>query len=162
MITQKQIIDYISDNIENIGSITNKPISYFQNVRKFVHCISQDDEAIKGFEKMIEYAIGGVGVVNSKGELIGAFSVSDLKLVSKDKYFFSKLYKNATEFLEILDETYWKRPYTLKTVTLKDTLEDVINLLKIWELHRVYVIDDNNKPIGVVGIKECLQEILSS
>jgi len=160
MITQKQIISYFHEHIEEIGSVSKKPISYFQNVLKYVYCISQYEETINAFDKMITHSVGGVGVINSSGEIIGAISLSDLKLVSKDKEFFSKLYKTAADFMVMLDKNYWERPYALKTVTTKDTLEDVIKKLKYWNLHRIYVVDDEKKPIGVVGIKECLQEIL--
>jgi predicted transcriptional regulator len=43
---------------------------------------------------------------------------------------------------------------------MKDSLEDVINKLHIWKLHRIFIIDKDKKPIGVVGLKEILNEIL--
>jgi len=109
---------------------------------------------------MLKKQVGGVAVVNSSGEIIGAFSLTDLKIISRDNKLFEKLYKNTSDFLTVLDQTYSERPYLVKTVTMKDSLEDVINKLHIWKLHRIFVVDKDKKPVGVVGLKEILNEIL--
>jgi len=74
---------------------------------------------------------------------------------------FRKLFNKASDFLSELDRSYTERPYFVKTVGLyNNNLEDVINKLSTWNLHRIFVVDDFNKPIGVVGIKDVLKEII--
>jgi len=110
---------------------------------------------------MLEKNVGGVGVLNGDGEIKGALSLVDLKIVSQDNKFFEKLYKKTKDFLKDLDSTYAERPYLIKTATMKDTIEDVVHKLHIWNLHRIYVVDRFKRPIGVVGIREILNEIIS-
>jgi CBS domain-containing protein len=160
LITQKNLIDFVHTNLYSIGSNSKRPLSMFRNVIKKVHCISTSDEAIKAFEVMNKKEIGGVGVTNNKGELVGTISLQDLKIVSNDERMFKKLYNSAKDFMIHLDKTYLERPYTIKTLKVYDTLEDVVNKLHYWKIHRVFIVDDDKNPIGVVGIKEVLQEVL--
>jgi len=160
LITQREIISYIYNNIPYIGTITKKHLGNCKNVNKSVISVSEDDEAIKGFDLMLKNQVGGVTVVNSSGEIVGALSLTDLKIVSRDNKLFEKLYNKTSEFLVALDQTYSERPYLVKTVSMKDNLEDVINKLHIWKLHRIFVVDKDKKPVGVVGLKEILNEIL--
>jgi CBS domain-containing protein len=49
----------------------------------------------------------------------------------------------------------------LKTVTINDTLEDVINTLAEHRIHRLFIVNDDRKPIGVISLKDLLLEILN-
>jgi len=93
LITQRQIIQYLYENINNVGSNSKRPIHMFRNSIKYVHCIKEEDEAIKGFQLMTEKEIGGVGVLNNKNEIIGTISLQDLKIIVQDKQLFRRLYK---------------------------------------------------------------------
>ena len=47
-------------------------------------------------------------------------------------------------------------------MTKYDSLRHCITQLRLYNLHRLYVVDGNDNPIGVVGVKEILSEIINS
>jgi len=160
LITQKQIIDLMYESRNEIGTIMQKKLSSCSGLLKYVYCINESDDVIKGFELMVENNIGGVAVVYKNQEITGALSLSDLKLISTDDKMFQKLFRNASSYLEELDSKYYDRAYGIKTVNLSNTLEDVLTKLFTCNLHRVFIVDSLKRPIGVVGIKDILKEIL--
>jgi predicted transcriptional regulator len=85
-----------------------------------------------------------------------------LQICIDDKFLFKRLFKSTKEFISDLDSKYFERPYYIKTVNSDDTLEDVLNKLYTFKLHRIYITNESKKPIGLVGIKEILQEVLFS
>lgn len=57
--------------------------------------------------------------------------------------------------------TEGQRPKRVQVCKESHTLEQVINLLADHSIHRVFVVDDAKKPIGVITLKDVLLEILS-
>ena len=50
-----------------------------------------------------------------------------------------------------------QRPKRVQVCKDSHTLEQVINLLADHSIHRVFVVDDAKKPIGVLHIHDCLR-----
>jgi len=129
--------------------------------------------------------VTGVAVVDDTGKLKGNLSLRDLKAMSTDGRFFWRLYQTVDNYLTklkkevkgklvpLLLEWSWsytpsfdyrlegQRPKRVQSCKASDTLEHAINLLADHSIHRVYVVDDAKKPIGVVTLKDVLCEILA-
>jgi 5'-AMP-activated protein kinase, regulatory gamma subunit len=158
MLTQSQFIQFISKNLSSLGTKKNKPISEFTNSLKKVEIVEESQKSMFAFNKMSKSGITGVGVVNSKGELSGVLSVRDLKIVANDEKIFLKLFLSVEDFIKCIHSE--NRPKKVISVTVKDTLETVVKLLSENKIHRVFVVDEKKKPIGVVSLKDVLYEIL--
>jgi CBS domain-containing protein len=52
------------------------------------------------------------------------------------------------------------RPTHMVSCVGSETIADVINKLAENHIHRVYIVDDANKPVGLVSLKDLLAEIL--
>jgi CBS domain-containing protein len=162
MITQIEVINYLHKMTEDskiIGSILFKPLSKIESVFKEVITVSEEDQAIVAFKLMVKNNIGGVGVVNKKGELVGALSLQDMKMVSNEKEYFIMLYGTVSKLINYLHVNVEGRPYYVKTLEYDDSILDAINVLHKWKLHRVFVVK-NYKPVGIVSIRNVLSEIL--
>jgi CBS domain-containing protein len=59
------------------------------------------------------------------------------------------------------DVTEGQRPKRVQVCKKTHSLEHAINLLADHSIHRVFVVDDEKKPIGVITLKDVLFEILS-
>jgi len=53
------------------------------------------------------------------------------------------------------------RPRFVVSAKMNDTLEQVIQKLVEHKIHRLYVIDDDHKPVGVISLKDILMEIIT-
>jgi CBS domain-containing protein len=161
LITQSHIVEYLSKHMNTLGTKKDKPIELFRNVFKEVFSIGHRELAIHAFSKMNKLHVHGCAVVNEKGELVNTLSVRDLKTILNDEKLYDSLLLTVHEFIEYIHSVDTNRPNTLITCERTDTLEHVIGLLNKHHLHRIFLRDPQKKiPIGVVGLKEVLYEII--
>ena len=66
--------------------------------------------------------------------------------------YFMHLLLPVTQFLKT--QHSWKAPVT---VTLSSTLETVLLKLCWFRLHRVWIVDEENRPIGVITLTDVLK-----
>lgn len=162
LITDSQVLNFLYENIDKIGPKVDKPVSDM-NVLKEVISIKESQPAIDAFNLMVKEAISGVAVVDDMGHLVGNLSVRDLKVMAPDGGLFWRVYGSAKNFLDKLHTEYAGsgRPATIQTCTVNDTLKTVITKLAANRIHRLFVVNDRNIPIGVVSLRDVLVEILS-
>jgi len=164
VLTQSQVVEYIHENINLIGSLKDKKVGTMKNVYKEVKSIDLDTPAIKGFQLMTASGFSGLAVLDGHGRVTDNLSARDLKAIRFENQLFHRLFFPVKEFLRILDDERnigEKRPVIRKIVRESDTLEHVINVLVSYQIHRVYLVDDNDKPLGVVSLKDVLLELIS-
>jgi CBS domain-containing protein len=75
------------------------------------------------------------------------------------------LYEPIGDFLKLIynqtnDGKSSKRPKPMDaiTITLDSTLEEAMDLLIRHRIHRVFVVNDRNKLLGVVSISDVIQQ----
>jgi len=162
LITDSQVLTFLHENIDKIGPKVDRPVSEMNVLREVVR-IKESQPAVEAFNLMVKEAISGVAVVDDKGHLVGNLSVRDLKVMAPDGGLFWRLYGSAKNFLDKLHQEYAGsgRPSSVQTCTVNDTLKHIINKLAANRIHRLYVVDDKNVPIGVVSLRDVLLEVVS-
>jgi 5'-AMP-activated protein kinase regulatory gamma subunit len=163
LITQSQVIRFLQQNLHLLGDKRLTPAKDMQGVMHQVFAINIRQRAIDAFQQLVEKAVTGVAVVDDTGKLKGNLSLRDLKAMSTDGRFFWRLYQTVDNYLTKLKKEVkeGQRPKRVQSCKASDTLEHAINLLADHSIHRVYVVDDAKKPIGVVTLKDVLCEILA-
>jgi len=165
IITQSQILQILARNMDILGEKKNKPVhqttSYFEEVVS----VNEESTAFEAFKIMVEKDISGLAVIDKEGKLVAAISLKDLKSMSTDTRLFWRLYQTVHNFLlkvrKESNETGGDRPRTVVTVKPQDTLETVIKKLQEHKIHRVFIVDEHKKPVGVISLKDLLREIIS-
>jgi len=160
VVTQSQVIKYLANHMAEIGTIRNKPIIEMEGVIKSVHSIKETATAMDAFSLMVKEKVSGIAIVNDKGKITANISLKDLKGVSAEAKFFWRLLNSAKSFADSVHEESKHRKFPI-TVQTKNTLEDVITTLVTNNVHHVYIVDDEFKPIGVMGLREVLLQVLS-
>jgi len=164
IISQSQIIQMICKNLDILGEKKNQPVNTMENYFEDVLCVHEDSSTIEAFKTMVAKEISGMAVINTEGKLVAALSLKDLKAMSTDARLFWRLHQTVKNFLLKVrkenDETGGDRPRTVVTVKSQDTLETVLKKLSEHKIHRVFIIDDNKKPLGVISLKDVVREIL--
>jgi len=162
MVTQSHLVKLLHDNLELIGEKRNKPLHLVPEAIKPVITMNENDSAVDSFKKMIEKAISGVAIVNDTGKLVGNLSASDMKAISTDGRMFWRLYETNKNFIAKVRKDSEGRPRGVVHVKTSDTIETAIKQLSEHNLHHVYLVDDERKPIGVISLKDILLQIISN
>eukprot|EP01121_Diplochlamys_sp_Union-15-3_P016620 TRINITY_DN5691_c0_g1_i2.p1 TRINITY_DN5691_c0_g1~~TRINITY_DN5691_c0_g1_i2.p1 ORF type:complete len:341 (+),score=50.05 TRINITY_DN5691_c0_g1_i2:86-1108(+) len=160
LITQSQMISFINANLPILGDKKNKPLSQCLHSKKVI-TIAETKAALDAFTLMTENSLSGLPVVNSDGKLVGNISLRDLKAIREDGHMFWRLYQSVSTFLmRVKNEFYKDRPNSLVTVAEDNTLQDAITKMAEHKIHRVYIVDSNDKPLYVITISEVMEELL--
>lgn len=101
---------------------------------------------------MQQKKVNGLVIVDEDGLLVGSFSASDLRRLSV--HTLHRLTGTLQEFLS-LDKQQKLPP----TVMLSSTLTAVVTLLASEHIHRVWVIDEQRKPIGIVTMTDVIKKL---
>jgi len=164
IITQSQLVQFLHEHLNMIGEKKNKTIEMVPDALKSVFHVHEDQLAIEAFKMMTEHALSGVAIVDSDGKLVGNISLVDLKAISPDGRMFHRLYQTAKNFILKIRKEYAEkdgRPRSVVFVKPTDTLETAIRVLAEHKIHRVYVVDDEHKPIGIISLKDILLQVVS-
>ena len=105
------------------------------------------NEALKLFE---ERMISGAPVVDPEGSVVGVFSRSDLTsaLARQDDFTITLVDQRMTPFV------FHARP--------DQPVLDLLEMMTTARIHRVVVVDEKNRPVGMVTSLDLLKEYLES
>jgi CBS domain-containing protein len=152
IVTQSDIVHWVSDHLQLLGKMRALSVRDMDSCIQYVLSVSQHERTIDAFRMMRIMRVSGLAVVNKKGRMIANLSAKDLKKIAKDGKYMSRLFEEVGSFRD--------HRKTLKFVKLSNTLEDVFNLFKRHQIHRVYIVDDGMYPIGVISLTDIIRELL--
>ena len=119
--------------------------------------ISTDATAWTAFKLLEVSNVSGVAVVDGMGKLVGNTSAKDLKLFMLDRGNLSldQLildYLSAIRQRELTNEVH-----PSCSVTVSASIGHVIELMHATKYHRVFVVDKEGRPIGVLSVTDILR-----
>lgn len=144
VISQSDVVRYLRDNIKLLGESVNKPINELNMISASELVVAQADQtAISAFKLIATNLVSAVPIVDKEGVLAGTLSVSDLRLIQDD---LSPLLLSALQYKSS------QEPRPAVVCTSNATLGSVIETLANSNVHRVWVVDEQQKPISVIPI----------
>lgn len=158
LLTQSDIIRFAAENLmwikrEPLFQKTLRQVSLGQ--RKPI-IVQPDIIAYQAF-KEIHNKEGreGVALVDNDGKLIANISASNIKGMTRANI--QLLYRPLTDFLaRDRKRGWWQLPVT---TTLDTTLENVLLQFVGAKVHRMYIVDDDGKPVGEVSISDIVRQL---
>jgi len=161
LITQSRLINFFKEHMDKLGNKKNKPLTMNKHWFHEISSVKTEDIAIEAFKLMTTKNLTGVAVLDDNGKLYGSMELRDLKAIHADGAMFWRLHEPVSTFLEKMKREY--RGVTGHVVTIKpeDTLETAINMMAEHKLHRIYIVDPDMKPLGVVTLKNILLDIIT-
>jgi len=162
VLTQSQVVHWFCDHRSSFPTM-KKTLENLHIGQSGIISISWNSRAIEAFQLIWNKRISAVAVVNDDGILVGNISVSDLKLIGYDATLISRLFYPIKEFLRVIRAPHdAEHPISQPIFVKKDsTLGEVVRKLVETRFHRVYVVDENYKPVGVVSNLEVLKALCS-
>jgi len=170
LITQTDVVQFLFQNRTRLGDIISSPIKSWSQV-KHVESIEVNDTLADSFRIMWEHEISGVAVVDKDGSLVGNISASDIKISHTCEDMLKNLFDPIHQFLGLeteKNETELKpRSSSLssstsrahgesKCLNMEDTLENVLEAIVDNHIHRVFLVDNEKKPIGVISLSDII------
>jgi len=160
IITQSRVINFLSKQLPKVPHIANRTLRdwYTNNESEPVPCINSKEKAVNAFRTMVDKRVSGLAVVNDDGIMIGCISASDIKRSNKRESLFHDLNLPVYEYLLNSSSPDSKENTSLDPIccTLDDTIEQVLQKLSSKHIHRLFIVDKENRPQKVVTLCDIL------
>jgi len=155
VVTQRQLVEFLlTRGGDKLNPITTQKIVEIIPSRSRIISIGINDLLIDAFKKMDANDVSGMPVVDSDGNLIGNISVTDLKYLD----FRDKL-KAIKDLFSPIGEFFTKLPRmriiaVRKDESLLDAMEGAIK----HKVHRVYVLNEDDKLYSVISLSDIIAQ----
>jgi len=152
-ITQSDLIKFIFSKRELFTEKAHLTLEQLNIGTLNVVSVHDYDHVVEALKVIATKNISAVAVVNEAGRLVGDIGAHDIRCVNPGtEGFVENLLLPIKQFLQ----NYKTAPPV--TLGIKSTLEELLNTIESKKVHRVFIVDDNQKLLGVV----CLGDIIKS
>jgi CBS domain-containing protein len=157
LVSETDLTKFLLKHAQEIGPILQQRIEDLNLVNplgKSVHFISVNESALAAFQKMKQQNVHALAILNEDGKLVGNISASDLRNIDVEKL--AHVNKSVVQFLESIGRKWV--PVTGKPRTL---LEEAMSIATVAEVHRIWVTNEQEKPLGVLTLSDLFQPLTS-
>lgn len=155
MLTQSAVLDEMTRSNPAFASVTSKSLKelgWTEHSKRHVLTVNMHATYWEAFSMMSKNLVSAVPIVSDKGVMIGNLSVKDLRNMITDPAKFPSLSVPMSEFPSF--------PLHLMTCRERDTLQSVMEKLSQTKVHRLYLVDDHCRPVGVVSLGDILAKFV--
>jgi CBS domain-containing protein len=160
IVTRFRLLEYVFQNESRFELGLKQAIVDFKHQTKTVQFVYENEMLIAALAKIWNEQISGVAVVSKDGRIVGNISANDLKVIpvsaiGEHALQFPILFQPCSNFLPL---TRFGKPIK---VNQHDTLLFAIQTVMESKVHRVYVVDDFDAPLSVIGLGDFLEYFLA-
>jgi len=159
ILTQSALIRWLADHLQLLGNVVNKTIKQLKLGLKIVISVSSEEAAIEAFKLMARHKITAVAIVSPEGQLLANLSAKDIKVVDTHSLLGS-LYKSTLQYVGAAHEMEPNIPAPIIYCKATNTLGEIISRLAVLKRHRLYVVDESKRPVGLITLGDIVREIL--
>ncbi len=159
IITQSALMQTLSANLERFGSVGKRTLAQLGLASPArVFSVTTEDKLRKAFQLIKENDISAVPVVDPvTGAIKGNISARDARLLVSSSKIYKLLNMPIRVYLDVVSDG---AENSAITCTGADTMEDVIKRLVRSRIHRVYVVDGQQRVIRVVSLRNILRKFV--
>jgi CBS domain-containing protein len=162
-VTQSALVQHFSKNSAKLGRFAECSLAELGFQPKTVFSVKEHAPAIDAFKLMSEHKITGVPILDSEGEIITNISSKELRNVLTDPQFLDKLQLPAERFAsELKSKTFLHNAETMYPkicCKFSHKFIDVLSKLAATKIHRIYVVEDGSRPIGVISLDDIVAKV---
>jgi CBS domain-containing protein len=162
IISQWTIANYLAtvptDDKEWIPSL-REPVSK-ANYTRDVICCDRNKSALEAFLLMHEKKISCVGITDENGVICGVLSASDLKGFQLFLDDFGDLLQSVEEFLKTIRKKQGRSEKFVISISPDTSVKDIVRIFNEEIIHRVFIVDEGSKPIGVFSLSDLLKNLV--
>jgi CBS domain-containing protein len=152
VISQSDILGFVYENVKLIPDIlANKTLEELKFVRPLIY-VRIDSPFVDALEILYKNKISGLALVDNEFHLRGNFSASDLRGMSPTSFH----YFNGSVLMFLAKGTHSSGSRPSLDTPPTTTLREAILSLKRNKIHRIYVADQSDRPLGLVTISDVI------
>jgi len=149
IVSQSDVVRLLHRSNQYLTATTTKTIQELGLDTGIAYSVRNDATLIEAFNAIIANNVTGIAIVNfSNGEIINNLSASDLKGITEASFF------RLEAQLHTIFAGSPKMPPV--TCTSNTKLQDVLSMIEKTGVHRVYVVDEQNRPKSVITLTDIL------
>jgi len=162
VLSQVDVVLYLLDKFDALPASCKQSLSQLglvqenKTVNKIV-AMSHRNSAVEGFRKIYRQGVSALAVLDDNDKLVGTLSASDVRGIKLDQ-----LESVLDPVVTYLSKISGGQSRPLVTVTPNDGLKQVMEKIILGKVHRVWVVDANNKPIGVVTCTDVIKVVFDA
>eukprot|EP01095_Lingulamoeba_sp_RSL-Kostka_P009093 TRINITY_DN310_c4_g2_i1.p1 TRINITY_DN310_c4_g2~~TRINITY_DN310_c4_g2_i1.p1 ORF type:complete len:295 (-),score=104.33 TRINITY_DN310_c4_g2_i1:106-990(-) len=147
VVSQTDFIKYLLE--QGLGEFGDKTIRELGLVKEWVIFVRKSQRALKAYKKLSENQVSGVAVVDETGIFLANFSAAPIRGLTAETMKRIKL--PVLDFLKAQDHVISTDKQCVDdSITVNEVLSSMIENHQ----HRIWVVDDHKKPIGVVSLSD--------
>ena len=156
VITQYRILKFIAVNNENYTDLLKKPVreiglgTYTNLATTTMH-----NSVLDVIDLMVKLNISSVPVLDSQGRVLNVFEAVDVILCIKGGTY-DELESSVGDALSRRAEDF----QGIYTCNEDDRLDSIFDTIRKSRVHRLVVVDDENRLIGVISLSDILKYVL--
>jgi len=157
VISQSDLIVLLAPRLSFLGSKFQKTVNDAGLISpvSLVYAVNQDTDVIGTIKTMYDNQLSGVPLIDDNGKITLNFSATDLLNLTASNFPWLSL--STREFL-FRTHGYVKPPICARK---SDTIENILLKFICYRVHRVYIIDGEFRPIGVVTLTDIMKILLA-
>lgn len=161
VISQSDIIRFLIPKMEDFNDLFDQTVSELGLGKHAALTVRDNDPTIKALKLMHSQCISALAVVDEEGRLVGNFSASDLKgaVMTDDDMAndpFSSFLLPVMQFLKQGGMSH----FPVVSCTPQTTLQHILLRLMALRVHRLWIVDENQCPIGIVSLTDVMKAII--
>jgi len=154
------VISFLSRHIQTLGANRKKSLKDLNVQPKEVVSVNIGTKTFDAFKTMTEHRFTAVPVLNTDGTVFSNLSSKDIKEV-KPEELLNWMSRPTIEFIQMIRSKQINVSFPIFTCHLHNTLEEVIMKLSVLRVHRLYITDEANHPIGVLSLGDVFKLLTS-
>jgi len=143
-VSQSDVVAFLAKNLNHFEKLANLTLSEMELHSGPVLSVLKSMPLIEAFSNIVETKFTGIAVIDEQGRLVNNISASDLKGITRDTF-----WKLEMPIEKILGEKAKLPPLTCKP---NDTFGDTIKRIADCKVHRIYVVDQQERPTNVITL----------
>lgn len=161
ILSQSDVVRFLLSEVDNFLPVFDKTVAELNLGSSNPITIHQDELTIIALKKMHENKISALAVVDDHGLLIGNLSASDLKgaVTTDEDEGADPLGSLLLPVLSFLRQGGMSC-FPVATCTKKNTFNMVLVNVVSSRVHRLWIVDEVGKPIGIISLTDIMKSLI--
>ncbi|KAF0553535.1 CBS-domain-containing protein [Gigaspora margarita] len=162
ILTQSRVVNYFYQNVTKFPPIEQlfpKTLNELDIGKGFVISASSDSFVLDALTMMIKNGLSSIAIVDSEGMLLGNISMTDVKYVLRS-YSHVLMWKTCQQFVSTVRSRQGLEDgqdrYPVFDARPTSTLGYTIAKLSATKAHRLWVVDERMRAVGVLSLTDVL------